>query len=517
MKNIYSNGVVILDFGSQYTQLIARRVREFNVYSEILSPETSSKEILDLKPKALILSGGPSSVYEKSAPTFDETIFSMDIPILGICYGLHLMVNHYGGKIESSSQGEYGSASIDIAEMKGLFYSINSQSNVWMSHGDKVTKLPENWVATSYSSNDIIGSLQNEKKDRIAVQFHPEVAHTDEGSQILENFLFRISDCSKNWTIGHFIDDQIKNIRSQTEGKHVLLGLSGGVDSTVVAALLGKAIGKRARGVLIDHGLMRKDEAKSSIRKLNKILPFDINCYDESKVFMNHLKDVVDPERKRKIIGKQFIRSFERIAEEQGQFDFLAQGTLYPDIVESGFAKAGAHGAVIKSHHNVGGLPKKMDFQLIEPLRDLFKDEVRKVGIDLGIPFDLVHRHPFPGPGLAVRIIGEVTEPRLKILQNADAEYIRILHEENIYDEIWQAFCVLIPIKTVGVMGDKRTYENLIGLRAVTSVDGMTADWYHFEKEVLSKISNSIVNKVKGVNRVVYDVTSKPPGTIEWE
>ena len=277
MENIYSNGVVILDFGSQYTQLIARRVREFNVYSEILSPETSSKEILDLKPKALILSGGPSSVYEKSAPTFDETIFSMDIPILGICYGLHLMVNHYGGKIESSSQGEYGSASIDIAEMKGLFYSINSQSNVWMSHGDKVTKLPENWVATSYSSNDIIGSLQNEKKDRIAVQFHPEVAHTDEGSQILENFLFRISDCSKNWTIGHFIDDQIKNIRSQTEGKHVLLGLSGGVDSTVVAALLGKAIGKRARGVLIDHGLMRKDEAKSSIRKLNKILPFDIN------------------------------------------------------------------------------------------------------------------------------------------------------------------------------------------------------------------------------------------------
>ncbi len=386
-----------------------------------------------------------------------------------------------------------------------------------MSHKDRVEETPLNWDITSYSTNGVIASLQNKAQNRIATQFHPEVVHTEEGNQILNNFLFKVSNCSPGWTTGNFIDEQIEEIREKTREQKVLLGVSGGVDSTVVATLLGKSKGEKVVGVLIDHGLMRENEADECVTKLNKILPFKVKSFDESKIFIKRLKGVIDPEEKRKIIGEQFIRSFERIAGGQGEIRYLAQGTLYPDVVESGFSKAGTHGTVIKSHHNVGGLPEKMDFNLIEPLRDLFKDEVRKVGLELKIPENLVNRHPFPGPGLAIRIIGEVTESRLKILRSADAEYINILKEENIYDEIWQAFCVLIPVQTVGVMGDKRTYENLIGIRAVTSHDGMTADWYHFEKNILSKISNTIVNKVKGVNRVVFDVTSKPPGTIEWE
>ena len=517
MGNLHAHGVVILDFGSQYTQLIARRVREFNIYSEIVSPNLPLREIISHKPKAIILSGGPSSVYESSAPHYDKELLTLDIPILGICYGLQLMVQYYGGTIEKSFQGEYGLAQVKIKQHNGLFRDVPKESKVWMSHMDKVERVPKDWEVTSHSSNGMVASLQNKKGNRIAVQFHPEVVHTEAGEKILENFLFHTSDCKPNWTTGNFINEQVEQIQNQTKTKKVILGVSGGVDSTVVAALLGKAIGNRAFGVLIDHGLMRKNEAEECVRKLNQILPFEVKCYDESKLFLEKLNGVTDPEEKRKIIGKQFIRSFERIAKEQGQFDFLAQGTLYPDVVESGFSKAGTHGAVIKSHHNVGGLPEKMDFQLIEPLRDLFKDEVRNVGMKLEIPNNLVSRHPFPGPGLAVRILGEVTKERVSILQNADEEYIRILREKNIYDEIWQAFCVLIPVQTVGIMGDKRTYENLIGLRAVTSHDGMTADWYHFNKKILSTISNEIVNKVSGVNRVVYDVTSKPPGTIEWE
>jgi len=517
MSDLQSNGVIILDFGSQYTQLIARRVREFNVYSEILSPESSVQHILEHQPKAVILSGGPSSVYERSAPKYDSKLFDIDIPILGICYGLQLMVHHYGGKVESSIVGEYGFANVKIEELNGLFYNVSNETKVWMSHMDRVEETPLDWDVTSYSSNGIIASLQNKTQNRIATQFHPEVVHTEAGNQILYNFIFKVSNCSPDWTAGHFIKEQIEKIREKTKDQKVLLGVSGGVDSTVVASLLGKSKGDKVVGVLIDHGLMRKNEADECVAKLNKLLPFEVKSFDESNIFIERLKGVIDPEEKRKIIGEQFIRSFERIAGEQGEIQFLAQGTLYPDVVESGFSKAGTHGAIIKSHHNVGGLPEKMNFQLIEPLRDLFKDEVRKVGLELEIPKNLINRHPFPGPGLAIRIIGEITDSRLKILRNADAEYIKILKEENIYDEIWQAFCVLIPVQTVGVMGDKRTYENLIGLRAVTSHDGMTADWYHFEEKILSKISNTIVNKVKGVNRVVYDITSKPPGTIEWE
>jgi len=517
MSDLQYNGVIILDFGSQYTQLIARRVREFNVYSEILPPKSSVQQILKHQPKAVILSGGPSSVYDKSAPKYDSKLFDIDVPILGICYGLQLMVHHYGGKVESSKVGEYGFANVKIKNLNGLFSEVSNEINVWMSHKDRVEETPLNWDITSYSTNGVIASLQNKAQNRIATQFHPEVVHTEKGNQILNNFLFKVSNCSPGWTTGNFIDEQIEEIREKTREQKVLLGVSGGVDSTVVATLLGKSKGEKVVGVLIDHGLMRENEADECVTKLNKILPFKVKSFDESKIFIKRLKGVIDPEEKRKIIGEQFIRSFERIAGGQGEIRYLAQGTLYPDVVESGFSKAGTHGTVIKSHHNVGGLPEKMDFNLIEPLRDLFKDEVRKVGLELKIPEDLVNRHPFPGPGLAIRIIGEVTESRLKILRSADAEYINILKEENIYDEIWQAFCVLIPVQTVGVMGDKRTYENLIGIRAVTSHDGMTADWYHFEKNILSKISNTIVNKVKGVNRVVFDVTSKPPGTIEWE
>ena len=516
MTKLKTGSVLILDFGSQYTQLIARRVRENNVFSEILSPDTSLKTIVSKKPKAIILSGGPASVFTDEAPIFDEDILNIDVPILGICYGLHLLVHNNGGIVESTGEGEYGSAIIKLDINIGITKNMSSSSKVWMSHMDQVTLMPEGWEIIAHSSNNIVAAMANRDHTRIATQFHPEVSHTEEGNILLNNFLFDISGCERNWTAGNFIDEQ-KGLLNQTIGDdNILVGVSGGVDSTVVACLINKAVGEKCFAVLIDHGLLRKHEAKDCVESLNEGLGINIHLYDESEIFFSRLKGIKDPEKKRKIIGDQFIKSFDRIASESGHYKFLGQGTLYPDIIESGLS-TGKSAHVIKSHHNVGGLPDELNFILIEPLKDLFKDEVREVGRELNIPDELIQRHPFPGPGLGVRIIGEVTKERVSILQDADEIYINILHDEGEYHNIWQAFAVLIPVKTVGVMGDQRTYENLISLRAVTSLDGMTADWYRMPAEVLSKISNKIVNNVKGVNRVVYDVTSKPPGTIEWE
>ena len=516
MKGFHKDGVVILDFGSQYTQLIARRVREQNVYSEILPPETSLNKILNREPAAMILSGGPSSVYEKNAPEFDPEILETALPTLGICYGLHLLAQQQGGAVESTGQGEYGFAEILADDSTGLLEGISSPSRVWMSHGDRVSQIPDGWHTLAHSSNGVVAAMSNEDQTRVGTQFHPEVTHTEEGETILRNFLFKIADCAPTWTVGNFIQEQVDMIRNQVGDGKVLVGVSGGVDSTVVAALLHKAIGDRSTAVLIDHGLLRKDEAKTCVETLKNGLGVFIHCYDESELFLSKLDGVVDPEKKRKIIGNQFIFSFDRIASELGDMQFLAQGTLYPDVIESGVSK-GKTVHVIKSHHNVGGLPEDMQFELVEPLRELFKDEVRNVGRELGLPKALIERHPFPGPGLAVRIIGDITRERINILQEADHVYMDILHEDGLYNDIWQAFAVLIPVQTVGVMGDQRTYENLLGLRAVTSTDGMTADWYRMPPETLTKISNRIVNSVRGINRVVYDITSKPPGTIEWE
>ena len=510
------NGVIILDFGSQYTQLIARRIRENNVYSEILSPETKAKEILHKKASAIIISGGPNSVYGDDAPSFDEEILSLNIPILGICYGLQLLVYKDGGIISSSGEGEYGSATININKNNGLFSDIDQITEVWMSHGDKIEHTTNNWEILATSSNGVIAAVENKTKNWVATQFHPEVSHSTQGDKIISNFLFKIADCKPSWTAGNFIQEQVLNLKKKIGDKKVLVGVSGGVDSTVVAALLHKAIGENSISVMIDHGLLRKNEALNCVEALQKGLGVNIKSYDESKSFLSKLKSITAPEKKRKVIGNEFIYSFERISKSLGKVEYLAQGTLYPDIVESGFSK-GKKAHVIKSHHNVGGLPEKMNFELIEPLKELFKDEVRKVGLELGLTPSLVNRHPFPGPGLGVRIIGEINENRIKILQEADKIYMDILIEDGLYDDIWQAFAVLIPIKTVGVMGDQRTYENLLGIRAVTSQDGMTADWFRMPPDTLSKISNRIVNNVEGINRVVYDITSKPPGTIEWE
>ncbi|MBU0528787.1 glutamine-hydrolyzing GMP synthase [bacterium] len=514
----HNQGIVILDFGSQYTRLIARRIREQNIFSEILPSNTSSTEIRRLNPKALILSGGPSSVYSESAPMYDESIFDLDIPILGICYGLHLLVQHYGGKIETSNIREYGFDEIIINDKSDLFNGLPDTTEVWMSHADKVSELPKNWEITAESSNGIVASLVSKSDRRYATQFHPEVIHTEKGKEILSNFLFKIAKCNLNWTPRNFIGDKITEIQQVVgQSGKVLTAVSGGVDSSVVAALLNKAIGNRAISVIIDHGLMRKNEAQDCVKSLKEHLGVNVQLFDESKVFLKRLKGIKNPEKKRKIIGEQFIWSFEKIAKSIGQVDYLAQGTLYTDVIESGGIGSTKQAKVIKSHHNVGGLPQNMELKLIEPLKELFKDEVRSIGRELGLPDKLLNRHPFPGPGLAVRILGSITQERLDILREADDIYISILQEEGIYDEIWQAFSVLIPVKTVGVMGDNRTYENLIALRAVTSLDGMTADWYRIPDKILSKISNKIVNSVSGINRVVYDITSKPPGTIEWE
>lgn len=516
IKLVQEQGVLILDFGSQYTQLIARRIREQHVYSEILHHSVSLAEIVDRKPSALILSGGPSSVFGDSSPDFDVSILESGIPILGICYGLQLLIHHSGGKVKTTGKGEYGFAKLNIHNHDSLFNTISDTTQVWMSHMDRVTKVPEKWSILAESENGVIASLCHQEKKWYATQFHPEVVHTIEGELILRNFLFNVAECSPTWTAGNFINDQVEQIQKQVGDGNVLVGVSGGVDSSVVAALLHRAIGDRSTAVLIDHGLLRKNEAQQCVHALKDGLGVNIHLYNESELFLTKLAGISEPEKKRKIIGEQFIRSFESISTEMGELRFLAQGTLYPDVIESGVSH-GKTAHVIKSHHNVGGIPEDIEFELVEPLRELFKDEVRNVGRELGLPDSLIERHPFPGPGLAVRILGEITEERIEILQNADQIYMDILHDEGIYHEIWQAFAVLIPIKTVGVMGDQRTYENLCGIRAVTSSDGMTADWYRMSEHIMARISSEIVNSVQGINRVVYDITSKPPGTIEWE
>ena len=509
--------IAVIDFGSQYTQLIARRIREQSVYSKILPHTISAEEIRGENIPAVIFSGGPSSVYEQNSPQFDTEILNLGIPILGICYGLHLMIHHSGGHVLHKGQGEYGSAIIHSECESPLLRNICTESKVWMSHGDEINSLGNSYKSIARSSNDIIAAIQHEDKPFYAVQFHPEVVHTEEGSTILSNFLFEIADCKPDWTAKNFISETIFNIQEKVgkTGK-VITGISGGVDSSVVGTLLHKAIGDRSTCVFIDNGLLRKEEVNQVMGSLKEGLGLNIIKHDYSEIFLSKLEGISDPERKRKIIGEQFIRAFEIVAQESGDTRFLAQGTLYPDVIESGGSALGP-AVTIKSHHNVGGLPDEMDFELIEPIRDLFKDEVRKVGKELGLPDFVLERHPFPGPGLAVRILGEIREEYLCILKEADQIFINILHETGEYKNIWQAFAVLIPSKTVGVMGDARTYENLIALRAVTSVDGMTADSYDLPHDILNRCSIEIINKVKGVNRVVYDITSKPPGTIEWE
>ena len=507
---------MILDFGSQYTKLIARRVREENIYSEIFKHNISIDKVKRLNPAAIILSGGPSSVFSNNALRIDPEILKYNKPILGICYGLQLLIHSYGGSVEEKNSGEYGLSKLNVDNSQAIFSNVPNEINTWMSHMDQVTKVPLNWRVVARSSNEIIAAVSNQDSSRIGLQFHPEVIHSEYGKDILRNFLINIAGCSTVWNANNYVKDQILNIKNEVGNDKLIIGVSGGVDSTVAAALIHKAIGNQSTAVLIDHGLMRKNEAKICVSALKKGLDVNIHSFDESDIFLSKLEGVNDPEKKRKIIGNQFIKSFEKISKKFGDITYLAQGTLYPDVIESGFG-VGGKSQTIKSHHNVGGLPKDMNFKLIEPLRDLFKDEVRKVGIELGLPSELVQRHPFPGPGLGVRIIGSITKERIKTLQEADKIFIDILYEDNLYNKIWQAFAVLIPIKTVGVMGDQRTYENLLALRAVTSVDGMTADWFKIPESTLAKASNKIVNNVKNVNRIVYDITSKPPGTIEWE
>ena len=509
--------MAVLDFGSQYTQLIARRIREQNVFSEILPHTITADELSKRNVPAIILSGGPSSVYDKNAPQVDPSILSMGIPVLGICYGLQLMITQNGGNVTHKGQGEYGFAKIHKVEESPLLKNLANESQVWMSHGDEIDSLGNGFEIIAKSSNDVIAAIHHKDQPLYGVQFHPEVIHTLEGETIISNFLFNIAQCTADWTAANFISETISKIQDITgDNGKVITGLSGGVDSSVVGTLLHKAIGTRSTCVFIDHGLLRKNEADQVMGTLKDGLGLNIHKYDYAETFLSKLKGVTDPEKKRKIIGEQFIRAFESVAKEKENAQFLAQGTLYPDVIESGGSALGP-AVTIKSHHNVGGLPEDMDFELIEPIRDLFKDEVRRVGRELGLPDFVIDRHPFPGPGLAVRILGEITEEYLQILQEADNIFIEILHETGEYKNIWQAFAVLVTTKTVGVMGDARTYENLIALRAVTSVDGMTADYYDLPHDILNRCSSEIINKVKGVNRVVYDITSKPPGTIEWE
>ena len=509
--------IIILDFGSQYTQLIARRVREAGVYCEILPFDASSREIKSHQPRGLIFSGGPASVYEPNAPRSEkELIEQIKCPALGICYGLQLMAHELGGEVQASDRRGYGYGRLSVVDdATRLFAGLPKEMDVWLSHGDRVTRLPEGFHMTA-KTDEGVNAFENPAREIYGVQFHPEVAHTPLGAQILRNFLFEICKCKGDWNPAAAIEEQVARIRETVgENERVICGLSGGVDSSVAAALVHRAIGDRQTCLFINNGLLREGEFESALALLRQSVELNIVGVDASRTFLDGLNGVVDPEQKRKIIGALFIDVFEAEANRIGQVRFLVQGTLYPDVIESVSVRGPS--VTIKSHHNVGGLPAKMNLKLIEPLRELFKDEVRIIGRELGVPDEILNRHPFPGPGLAVRVIGDVTEERLRILRAAD----RILDEElrlaELYGSVWQAFAVLLPISTVGVMGDERTYERVIAIRAVTSVDGMTADWARLPHDVLARISSRIVSEVKGVNRVVYDISSKPPSTIEWE
>jgi GMP synthase (glutamine-hydrolysing) len=514
--------IVILDFGSQYSELIARRIRETQVYSEVLSYRTTAEQLRQLNPKGIIFSGGPSSVYDAGAPHCDPEIWKLGVPVLGVCYGMQLMVQQLGGMVECTDRGEYGKASIAIDDPTDLLTNVEDGSTMWMSHGDSVTQLPTGFELLAHTANTPCAAIADHERKLYGVQFHPEVVHSQYGQALVRNFVYHICDCDPTWTTEAFVEESIREIRAKVGDKRVLLALSGGVDSSTLAFLLHRAIGDQLTCMFIDQGFMRKLEPERLVKLFHEQFHIDVQYVNARDRFLAAVQGVSDPEEKRKRIGHEFIRVFEEESKRLGPFDYLAQGTLYPDVIESADTnvdpQTGERVAVkIKSHHNVGGLPKDLRFKLVEPLRKLFKDEVRKVGRSIGLPEEIVNRQPFPGPGLAIRILGEITEEKLDILRDADLIVRQEINRAGVYNQLWQAFAVLLPVRSVGVMGDQRTYAYPIVLRFVSSEDGMTADWARVPYDLLETISNRIVNEVKGVNRVVYDITSKPPGTIEWE
>jgi GMP synthase (glutamine-hydrolysing) len=520
-KKSAGDKILILDFGSQYTQVIARRVRECQVYSEIIPYNTKASAIAKLQTSGIVLSGGPASVYAPKAPQVDRKIYELGVPILGICYGMQLIAHGLGGKVERSTEREYGPGKLKGDSKCALFHKLPAVLDVWNSHGDKITQLPEGFRPLGKTENSPHAVIGDTTRNIYGLQFHPEVVHTPRGSEIIANFVHRICGCKSNWTMESFIERTCREIREQVGDGKVILGLSGGVDSSVAAALIHKAIGDQLTCIFVDNGLLRAKEADAVEKLFAGEFRIKMKTVDASKQFLGKLKKVTDPERKRKIIGNEFIKVFEAAAKElkktdPGHYRFLAQGTLYPDVIES-VSISGNPAALIKSHHNVGGLPERMKFELVEPLRQLFKDEVRRVGEELGLSKEIVHRQPFPGPGLAVRILGEITDERLRIVREADAIVIEEMKASDWYYKVWQSFAVLLPVRSVGVMGDERTYDYTIALRIVNSHDGMTADWVRMPHELLARMSARIINEVKGVNRVCYDISSKPPATIEWE
>lgn len=516
-SGLYKEKILILDFGSQYTQLIARRVREARVYSEIHPFNMKMEEIKGFSPRGIILSGGPSSIFDPDAPLADRRILELGVPILGVCYGMQFLTHVLDGIVAKAAEREYGSAAIRILDNRDIFQGFGEQheETVWMSHGDRIEKMPKGFEVLASSKNSPIAAIADKKRRWFGVQFHPEVVHTPNGTTVLKNFLFRICGCEPSWTMSSFARRTVKNLRETVGSDRVICGLSGGVDSSVTAVLLHKAIGDRLSCIFVDNGLLRRGESREVQELFQGHYGMDFHLVDASERFLKKLEGVTDPEKKRKIIGQEFITVFEKKANELGEAKYLAQGTLYPDVIESISFKGPS--ATIKSHHNVGGLPDVMRLKLIEPLRELFKDEVREVGVELGLPAELVKRQPFPGPGLAVRILGEITRERLEILRSADWIVQEEIRKAGLYEKVWQSFAVLLPVRTVGVMGDGRTYEHVIAVRVVDSLDAMTADWSRIPYGVMAGISNRLINSVQGVNRVVYDISSKPPSTIEWE